>query len=250
MSMRSLVLAFGVLGCAPEDPSSAQPHDPPARPPEPSMPAAAEPRVATPEPVADDAWQMTTLVAQGPASMIGKHGHYELRFTEGGTRLTLSRVGQDGTALPSDRTMMGSTALRRAFVPALEGTERDVQFTVELANDRGRQSITAHAWVLGDRMVGRWWYAPRGDAAEGEIVGVLVGKKGIAPGFVEVASVQQLPCPICCDAMTNCGGMGPGACNSSNVCLAACEPSSDGSDEGPPSGRTMSELRTGCEASW
>jgi hypothetical protein len=88
----------------------------------------------------------------------------------------------------------------------------------------------------------------RGGSPEGEIVGVLVGRRGIAPGFVEVASTQELPCPICCDAVANCGGMGPAACNSSNLCLAACSPSAEGgSEDGPPPGRTMSDLPKGCE---
>jgi pyruvate/2-oxoglutarate dehydrogenase complex dihydrolipoamide acyltransferase (E2) component len=249
MSIRPLLAALAVvLACAPQDPSPAtapaQPDDvaPPAAATAPTAAAAAEP--------ADDAtWQMTTLVAQGPATMIGKHGHYELRFADDGASVTVHRVGQDGKALPSEATMTGTAKLRRAFTAPSSAEERDVEFTVELANERGRQSLTAHAWISGEQMIGRWYHTPaRGGAPEGEIVGVLAGRKGVGSSFVELASVQELPCPICCDAVVNCGGMGPRACNSSNLCLEACTPVSLGSDDGPPSGKRMIDLPNGCVA--
>jgi hypothetical protein len=112
-----------------------------------------------------------------------------------------------------------------------------LRFTITLASQSGsRQSMLFELGLDGESLLGFWAITSDGereqadeaDAVDYTVFGAARAERGSGKP-VRLGPDTPLPCRLGCDIRYRCGGMGPGACNSSNTCRDAC---SSGGREG------------------
>lgn len=226
-----LVLGSSALACAQPTATTAQPTAPVAdarhaneassRAPTTTPAQAIEPADAPAEAPAEPTWRLTTLVTGGPESLIGANGYYELSLD--GERATLRKVGEAGTPrYEAGAVLEGSGTLSLAADPAWPSA---MSGTLSVILQRGdvRRPITLRVRVLGDEMDGTWSFpSGPGGPPVGRAWGLIAGVRGRGEPIV-LTDGDRAACDVCVEAYYNCGGMGVGGCNSSEVAADECD---------------------------
>lgn len=184
-------------------------------------------------------WRVTTLALDKAHRHVNGHHTFEL-VAAGGSDYTVRVTPPTGGEARLQLVASGDpvTALQAAFVVTLGAGATADPMRFELTFSRRDPKSP---WTLDGYFEHRGapFVVPEGDPdgkAQGHgstFWGVLSAAPGAGKPLV-LSPKSALSCLVCCDAFWRCGGMGPGACNSSNTCRDAClEPSPDGGASPP-----------------
>ena len=161
-------------------------------------------------------WKWKTIVVEGPGKLRGVGGRYTAIITLSGAQATLSvaKEGYGKRDYGADAVPVGlATGLK---VVADEDGSRTLDASVKLTGGKTDLTMAFSLRFVGDTVTGYWRYAP-----DGSTWGGLLGTR-LPSASVTLTLTTPLPCLACCDILYRCGEQGPGGCNSSNECIAAC----------------------------